>query len=111
MALVACPECTHEVSDSAYKCNQCGNQLRKLKRGFFGKLCKWSFILFNILMIVWLFAVFGSVGDAMDSAGSGAEQTGAAIGGTIGVSMLVVLWALGDVILGLFVLFTRPKES
>lgn len=54
MAMIKCPECSADVSDSALKCPSCGVQLRKPKRGFFGKLVKWGFIGFNILMAIWL---------------------------------------------------------
>ncbi|WP_148254849.1 zinc ribbon domain-containing protein [Aidingimonas lacisalsi] len=111
MALIACPECEHQVSDTAYQCSQCGKRLRKLKRSFFGKLCKWAFILFNILMIVWLFGYWTELGSMSDQSMSDAEQTGAAIGGTLGTGLIITTWALGDIILGLFVLFTRPKEK
>jgi hypothetical protein len=110
MALINCPECQTEVSDAALKCPKCGVQLRKPKRGFFGKLFKWGFIGFNILMLIWLFSYWGSVGDLANTAGSDAEKAGAAIGGTIGTGMLFGLWVFGDIILGLFVMFTRPKS-
>ena len=110
MALINCPECQTEVSDTALKCAKCGVQLRKPKRGFFGKLVKWGFIGFNILMVIWLFSYWGSVGDLASTAGSEAEKAGAAIGGTIGTGMLFCLWVFGDIILGLFVMFTRPKS-
>lgn len=111
MAMIKCPECSSEVSDSALKCPSCGVQLRKLKRGFFGKLVKWGFIGFNILMVIWLFSYWSSLGDYLASTSSSdAEKTGAAIGGTIGTGVLFGIWAFGDFILGLFVLFTRPKS-
>lgn len=110
MALVACPECSHQVSDSALKCNQCGKQLIKPKRSFIGKLFKWSFILFNILMVIWMFSYMGIIGEGMDSAVDEYESAGTAIGGTIGVGILLFIWAIGDIILGMFVLFTRPKS-
>lgn len=110
MAMIKCPECSADVSDSALKCPGCGVQLRKPKRGFFGKLIKWSFIGFNILMVIWLFSYWGSVGEIANTAGSEAEEAGAAIGGTIGTGMLFGVWVCGDIILGLFVLFTRPKS-
>lgn len=109
MALINCPECSAQVSDSALKCPKCGVQLRKPKRGFFGKLIKWSFIVFNILMIFWLFSYFGSVGEITNATGSDAGKAGAAIGGAIGTGMLLSVWVFGDIILGLFVLLTRPK--
>jgi len=110
MPLINCPECQAEVSDSAFKCPKCGVQLRKPKRGFFGTLFKWGFIGFNILMVVWLFSYWGSVGDIASTAGSEAEKAGIAVGATLGTGMLFGIWVFGDIILGLFVLFTRPKE-
>jgi len=109
MALINCPECSAEVSNTALKCPKCGVQLRKLKRGFFGNIFKWGFIVFNLLMAVWLFSYGGSIGELASKSGSEAAKVGAAIGGTIGTGMLFGLWALGDIILGLFVMFTRPK--
>lgn len=110
MALVNCPECEAQVSDTALKCTGCGFQIRKPKRGFFGKLFKWCFILFNLLMALWLFSYFGSVGEVVSTSDSDAAQTGAAIGATIGTSMIMGFWVFGDIILGLLVLFTKPKS-
>lgn len=109
MALINCPECQTEVSDTALKCAKCGVQLRKPKRGFFGKLVKWSFIGFNILMAVWLIGGMGAATEGMDAM-SEAERAGATIGTGIGAAMILGLWVVGDIILGLFVLFTRPKS-
>jgi len=109
MALINCPECSAEVSDSALKCVKCGVQLRKPQRGFFGKLIKWAFILFNILMVWWLFVGLSAATKTMDGT-TGAEHAGAAIGTGIAATMIIGLWVFGDIILGLFVLFTRPKS-
>lgn len=110
MALVACTECTQQVSDTALKCNHCGYQLRKPKRTFFGKICKWTFILFNLLMIAWMWSAWGIVDEQMGSSLSEAERAGTAIGGGMATTFLLFIWALGDIILGLMVLFTRPKS-
>lgn len=110
MALINCPECSSEVSDSALKCPKCGVQLRKPTRGFFGKLFKYSFIFFNLLMGWWLIAGMSAASKATLAASSGAEQAGAAIGTGIGAAMIIGVWVFGDIILGLFVLFTRPKS-
>ncbi len=108
MPLIPCPECKEQVADDAFKCPKCGKQLRKPQRSVFGKICKWSFIVFNVLMLIWI--VTGVGGNAAKMQGmSEAEQAGAAVGTGIGVMMLVVLWVFGDIILGLFTLFTRPK--
>lgn len=80
----------------------------RYQRGPFGKLVKWTFIAFNVVMLLW-FASYLATVSGMETHGK-AEQVGAAIGITIGVSMLLMLWAMGDVVLGLFVLFTRGDK-
>ena len=110
MALIQCKECGANVSDQAFKCPTCGVTLRKPKRSFMGNLFKWSFIAFNILMAFWLFSYLGEVGGAVSKSTNEAYQAGAAIGGTIGTGIIGTFWLIGDVILGLFVLLTRPKQ-
>lgn len=109
MAMINCPECSSEVSDTALKCPSCGVQLRKPKRGIFGKLIKYSFIGFNILMAFWLFAGMGSATEGMEAM-SEAEKAGTVIGAGLGMTMIFGMWVFGDIVLGLFVLFTRPKS-
>ena len=94
MALINCPECEAEVSDAALKCPKCGVQLRKLKRGFFGKIVKWSFIAFNIVMALWLFGGMNAATEGMNAM-SDAEKAGAAIGTGLGVAMILSVWVFG----------------
>jgi hypothetical protein len=110
MALISCPECQASVSDTAMKCTHCGVQLRKPTRSVFGKLIKWTFIGFNALMALWLWAGMKAASTAIDATTSSAEQAGAAIGTGIGAALVITLWVAGAVILGLFVMFTRPKS-
>lgn len=79
-------------------------------RSFFGKLVKWVFIGFNILMLIWLFAGMNAAGDAMENTINEAERAGAAIGTTIGMGLVLFIWAVGDVVLGILVLLTRRKK-
>jgi len=75
-----------------------------------GKVFKWFFLLYNLLMIMWL-AGDVSVTSAMSkTAVTSAEQAGMAIGAGIGISMTLGLWVVGAIIFGLPVLFTRPKH-
>jgi hypothetical protein len=110
MALINCPECSEEVSDTSLKCTHCGMQLRVPKRSFMGKLFKWSFIGFNLLMVMYLISYWGSVGEIASNASNEAEKAGVAIGGTLATGMLFGVWLFGDILLGMFVLFTRPKN-
>lgn len=77
------------------------------KRGLFGRIFKWLFIIFNLVMVVWVVMGLVSVGDVINETTSEAEQAGAAIGGTIGVGILLFFWAAGDLILGMLTMFTR----
>lgn len=108
MALQNCPECNNQVSESALNCPQCGAKLRKAKRGFMGKLFKWGFIVFNVLMLIWLVTGMGAATEGVEAM-SEAEQAGAAIGTGIGMTLILGLWVMGDIILGTLVLFTRPR--
>jgi amino acid transporter len=109
MSLINCAECSTEVSDTALKCPNCGVQLIKPERGFFGKIIKWGFIGFNLLMVFWFVTGIGAATEGIEAM-SEAEQAGTAIGAGIGAAMILGIWVFGDIILGLFVLFTRPKS-
>lgn len=110
MSMIQCPECSVNVSDSALQCPSCGVQLRKPKRGFFGNVVKWTFILFNVLMPLLLFAGFDMASEKINSDTlSEAGKAGTVIGAGITSGLTIGLWVFGDIILGLFVLLTRPK--
>lgn len=80
------------------------------KRGFFGKICKWIFILFQILMIIWLVSYWIDIGQTIDSSDSEAERIGSGIGATIGTSMLLFFWVAGTIVLGAIAYFTKGKK-
>ncbi len=111
MALIKCPECTADISDKALACPKCGVQLRKLKRGLFGKIIKLIFVLFNCYM-AWSL-IYGADLAAHMTAGltSNAERAGAAIGSGIGTFFMLCVWTFGDIILGALLFFTRPTEK
>ena len=107
--LVKCPECNAEVSDTALKCPHCGKQLRKLKRGFFGKIFLWLFYLFNILMLISVIGGMNSASEIVGKATTEAEKAGATAGAGLGMTFMFFVWAIGDIITGLLALMTRPK--
>ena len=79
------------------------------KRGFLGWIFLLLFIAFNLLMLAWLVGYWSMLGGMQP--GSDAEEAGRAIGGAIGSGMLLTVWALGDIILGLFVLLSRGRKT
>ena len=78
------------------------------RRGVFGHVFKWIFILFNILMLLWLVSYWNTVAPML-SQGSEPARAGSAIGATVGTGFLVFFWAAGALILGLLTMFTRGK--
>lgn len=109
MALLNCPECNSEISESAKTCPKCGVQLYKPQRTFFGKIVKWSFVIFNIFMLFSFIAGMGNASKGIESATSEAERAGATIGTGIGAMVIIIIWASGAFILGIITLLTRPK--
>lgn len=107
MSLMKCPSCNTEVSSTALTCPKCGHVLRKPKRSLFGKLCLWSFYIWNALMILWIVSGLNEVSNIETS--SDVEQAGVAIGAGIGMTIIITIWVVGDIITGLFALLTRPK--
>lgn len=110
MALVDCKDCGAQVSNEAYDCPKCGARLRKPKRSMFGSLVKYSFIGYNILMLLWFVLGVGAASEAIDNSSSDAEQVGATIGTGLGAMMIIFIWVSGAVILGLLTIITKPKK-
>jgi hypothetical protein len=80
----------------------------KRERGPFGKLLKWAFIGFNVVMLIWIVSGFSAVSKI--EVHSTAEQAGRAIGSAIGFASLLTLWAIGDLILGILVIVSRGDK-
>ena len=79
------------------------------RRGFFGHLFKWSFVLFNIAMLVWLLRFWTMAVEPIDGTSTDAEivATGAGIfGATFGVA---IIWIIGGIVLGVLALATRGR--
>jgi hypothetical protein len=81
-----------------------------------GKIVKWFFIGFNLLMLAMMAVTCSSTGDAINSAAADSEYpdaatAGATIGAGLAMGSLLFVWLAGAVILGLFVLLTRRKKT
>jgi hypothetical protein len=84
-------------------------------RTVMGKIFKYVFIAFNVLMLFLLVkgcavASEGITNAGLDSEYPDAAAAGATIGAGLAMGSLLFMWLVGDVILGLFVLFTRRKK-
>ena len=85
----------------------------KVERSIFGKLAKYIFIIFNIIMFIALISIFLSI-DSFDVFSPGLYEDKEKMSefmmkGTF-LWFLFFAWAVGDLILGVWVLCTRPKK-
>lgn len=82
----------------------------RYRRGFFG----WIFLIlfwgFNALMAYATFVGLSGSAEDMAQLTTDAEKAGYAAGTAIGASFILIVWAAGALILGLFVMFTRGRK-
>ena len=85
--------------------------MEKPARTIFGKTVKFLFIVFNLFMAWATVSGLSQGADKAHHAASDAEKAKAAIGLGWGAIFLIGIWLVGAVILGVLVLFTRPKNA
>jgi hypothetical protein len=78
------------------------------KRGFFGKIFKALFYLFNIVMVAWLIIYLKLTHEA--AAQANVSHFAAAGVQSIGVGLISICWLIGDAILGALALATRGAK-
>lgn len=83
--------------------------IEKPKRTLIGKICKYSFIGFNLLMLYAVVTGIDFAAEEMTNSEGAAEEIGTAVGAGIGAMMLIIIWVTGDIILGIFTFLTRAK--
>ena len=85
----------------------------RLERSLFGKIAKYAFISFNIIMIVVLVFLFSSI-DNLDVLSEETAKTEKELANFMMIGtfayLLFFVWLLGDIVLGIWVLCTRPKK-
>jgi uncharacterized membrane protein len=83
----------------------------KPQRNAVGKIIKWTFIVFNILMLVWLIGGVGSASSEISEIQDEASRAGAEIGTGLGAMMIIFVWMAGAVVLGILTYFSRAKRA
>ena len=87
------------------------NKVEKTQRSLFGKIVKYTFIGFNILMLVWFIDGMASASKSIENATTEAEQAGATIGTGLGAMFIIFIWVTGAIILGIMTLLTRARRK
>lgn len=85
--------------------------VERRRRGVFGWLFLGLFWAWNALMAYGTISGMAEVAQQGAGLATEAERTGHAIGTGIGLTMMLVIWGLGAVILGAMAYFTRGKSE
>ncbi len=85
--------------------------IEKRKRGIFGYVFLTLFWIFNAFMAFAVVKGLGDAGSHLETMKTAAERTGGEIGLVMGATFLLLIWAMGAVILGLFCILTRGKRE
>jgi hypothetical protein len=80
------------------------------KRGFFGKIAKWLFILFNVVMIIKFGQYLVDSGVIVTNAYQEQKYSGDAVGAIFGSMYILRIWFAGALGLGVLMYFTRGDK-
>lgn len=74
----------------------------------------WALLIWSALIVIWIVGGTSSVGN--NCAGETGDaltacQAGTAIGAGLGVTVIIIIWFIGFIVLGLIWLMSRPKEN
>ena len=85
----------------------------RMERSVFGKIAKYMFIFFNMIMLVAVIFLFLSIDEfdvfSPEEYKNEEKLSQFMLTGTLAYFLFFV-WAVGDLILGVWVLCTRPKK-
>ena len=73
-------------------------------------ILRYVFFAFNLLMAFAMYSGFAENADKINDALE-AEAAGVLVGTSLGAFFLLVLWVMGDIILGLLYLVARPSKG
>ena len=101
MALIKCPECGKDVSDTAYQCPNCSYVINEPKRGITGKIFKAIFMIFNSIMILSIIILIFQSSQIDDSG----------VTASVSVATLIMIWLFIGLPLGIMSYITRAKSK
>jgi hypothetical protein len=85
--------------------------IEKRRRGFFGWIFLTAFWLWNAFMAFTIYLTATNQIDQYGKLTSDAERIGYTAGANIGITLAVIIWGVGAVILGMFAHFTRGRRE
>src|SRR3954453_2789250 len=85
-------------------------EMVRYERGIFGKIFKFLFVAFNIVMLIWLLSSFSHLFQSFNEHPDEASRTGATAGFLAVAMFQLIMWIAGAVILWLLMSLTRGKK-
>ena len=106
--IAQCPNCHAKVSTRSINCPECHGPLRQPGRESTASVFKWTFVVFNVLMGLWIafYLTTGRLTIRKADIEPVGDAVGTPIGGSLGLGFLVSLWLVGGIILGLCAAFS-----
>ena len=83
----------------------------KPNRSLVGSVFKWWFIIFNVLMVAWIWSAMSATEELVDESDDEYEEAGAAIGGAIATGIICGVWFVGAIIFGMLAMVTKPSGT
>lgn len=111
--LAQCPNCHTKISSRSIQCPECHGPLKQKGRDASRIVFVWTFVLFNVLMLLWL-AFYLTTGRLTFYAPRIDEFGGAAVApvaGGMGIGFLCLLWLIGLLILGICAAFNFAHQA
>lgn len=105
-----CPKCSAELEQAVTSCVACGFSMDPPERSAVGKALKWTFVLFNIAMVVWILVAMGVFESVDPDTQKEALPHGTEQAAGLGVSMIVMIWLICNAVLGVLVWDTRARK-
>jgi len=85
--------------------------IERRRRGVFGWIMLTLFWAWHVLMIAWFVSSVSGMATVVNDAASEAQRSGAAIGATLGVGIILFFWVAGTLIFGALAFFTRGRRE
>lgn len=105
-----CKICYSKIGSQALNCPNCGIRHREASRSAFGNIIWYGFIGYNFLMLILFVLEFDEFTQMINSIVGKTHPDGTVITIGLGEIMMLFICIMGDLVLGMMTLLTRPER-
>ncbi len=109
MTIKKCTNCGAQVNDALENCAQCGIALQDSNRSY-KKVILFALIVFNVLMLLWAFSGISGTLEIAEGANTPDSEQMVEESAKLGISMIAIIWAIGDIVLGILYFMSNKKH-